>query len=161
MHETDIEALEDIEEGCDWDAQAVPLLNATTFGAMYLAHGRQPIGMPFHAEVSFMQGIEVSCQTPEQLRCAAMYVPPAATWVLLAGKSIYELCKIDHDYRKDGGPPTSLWGQGRGYSLDRWAFWKKRFGEIAKTQGLKDEVKDIAARASLEMEKIEGRNLPE
>lgn len=41
-----------------WDDQAVSLLNATTFGAMYLARGKQLIGMLFHAEISLMQGIE-------------------------------------------------------------------------------------------------------
>ena len=94
------------EDGGYWDAQAVPLLNATTFGAVYLALGRQSIGMPFHAEVSLMQGIEVPCQTLEQHRRAAMYVPPAATWVLLASPSIYELCKINHD-RRDGAPGST------------------------------------------------------
>lgn len=155
----DIEPEDELEDG-EWEAQSVPLLNATTFGAMYLARGKQPIGMPFHAEVSLMQGIEVPCQTPEQQRQAAMYVPPAATWILLAGERIYELCKNDHD-RKDSDPGLGdewLWGKGRGYSLGRWAFWKKRFGEIATTQGLKDDVKDIAARAASEMEKIEGQN---
>lgn len=48
-----------------------------------------------------------------------------------------------------------LWGKGSGYSLGRWAFWKKRFGEIATTQGLLDSVKDLAARAVSEMGKIE------
>ena len=149
-----------MEEEGDWDAQALPLLNATTFGAMYLALGRQSIGMPFHAEVSLMQGIEVPCQSVEQQRRAAMYVPPAATWVLLAGESIYKLCKIDHD-RKDGALGSTpngdewLWGKGRGYSQERWTFWKKRFGEIATTKDLKDSVREISARASSHMEKFE------
>lgn len=150
-----------MEDEGDWDAQAVPLLNATTFGAIYLAHGRQPIGMTFHAEVSLMHGVEVPCQTPEQHRRALMYVPPAATWILLAGKNIYELCKNDHD-RKDGDPGSTpdgdewLWGKSRGYSLGRWAFWKKRFSEIATTRELDEGVKDIAARATSEMKNIEG-----
>ena len=158
MHETDIEAEDEMEEQGAYDAQAVPLLNATTFSAMYLAHGRQSIGMPSQAEVSLMQGIEGTFQTLEQQRRAVMYVPPAATWILLAGESIYELCRMDHD-RMDGGPGAPLygdewlWGKGRGYSLGRWAFWKKRFSEIATTQGLKDDVKHIAARAASEMEK--------
>lgn len=157
----DIEPMDEMEEGGDWDAQAVPLLNATTFGATYLALGRQPIGMAFHAEVSLMQAIEVPCQTPEQQRRAAMYVPPAATWVLFAGESIHKLCEIDHD-RKDGAPGSTpngdewLWGKGRGYSLERWAFWKKRFGSIAATEDLKDSVRDIATRAKSVMESIEG-----
>lgn len=148
--------------GGNWDDQAVPLLNATTFGAMYLARGKQPIGMALHAEACFMQSIEVPCQTPEQQGRAAMDVPHAGTWVLLAGQSIHELCKSDY-YRKDGAPGSTwagdewLWGKGRGYSLGRWAFWKKRFSEIATTQGLKDGVKDIAARAASEMGTIEGQ----
>ena len=76
-----------------WDDQAVPLLNATNFGAMYLARGKQLIGMLFHAEISLMQAIEVPCQTPDQERLTAIYVPPAATWILFAGERIYELCK--------------------------------------------------------------------
>ena len=149
-----------MEEEGDLDAQAVPLLNAITFGAIYLAIGRQSIGMPFHAENSLIQGIEVPCQTLAQQRRAEMYVPPAATWVLLAGERIYELCKVDHE-RKDGVPGSTpdneewLWGKGTGYSLGRWAFWKNRFSEIETTQKLKDSVKDIAARAAFEMGKIE------
>lgn len=63
----------------NWDDQAVPLLNATTFDAMYLARGMQPLGMLLHAEISLMRGIEVAYQTPDQQRRAAMYVAPAAT----------------------------------------------------------------------------------
>lgn len=153
----DIEDADEMESG--WDDQAVSLLNATTFGAMYFARGKQLIGMLFHAEISLMQGIEDPCQTPDQQQLAAMYVPPAATLILLAGERIYEHCKSDFN-RMDGAPgliPDDewLWGKGRSYCLGRWAFWKKRFGEIATTQGLLDSVKDLAARAVSEMGKIE------
>lgn len=147
----------------NWDDQAMPLLNATTFGAMYFARGRQPsIGMSFHAEVSLMQGIEVPYQMPNQQRLAAMYIPPAATWILLAGERIYELCKSDHG-RKDGAPGSTpneeewLWGKGRGFSLGRWALWKERFDEIARTQGLQNGVKELSARANSEMGKLESQ----
>ncbi|MCJ1423539.1 hypothetical protein MMC29_001423 [Sticta canariensis] len=125
----DIEA-EDEMEG-DWDEQTVILLNATTFGAVYLARAKQP---------------------PQ--RYAAMYVPAAANWILLAGQRIYELCKSDYN-RKDGAPGLSLdeiewlWDKGRGYSLGRWALWKKRFGEVAITQGLQDGVRDLDASTQL------------
>lgn len=82
------------------------LLNATTSGATYLVNGKQDIGMAFHAEISLMQGIEVPRQTPEQQRRALMSVPPASTWVLIAGKSIYELCNLDHN-RQDGTPGST------------------------------------------------------
>ena len=150
-----------MEGGCD--EQAVILLNATTFGAIYLARAKQPpLGMPFHAEVSLMHGVEVPYETPDQQRYAAMYVPAAVTWILLAGQRVYELCKCDYN-RKDGAPGLLrdenewLWGKGRGYSLGRWALWKKRFGEIAITQGLQDGVRDLAARAISKMGDIEGQ----
>ena len=149
-------------EGGDWAAQAVPLLNATTFGAMYLASGTKLLAMPWHAEVHLMYAIESSCHTNEGKRKSAMYVIPAATWVLLGGEKIYELCKADFD-RIDAGPrsgfPTDngdwLWGKGRGYSLERWAFWKKRFSEVGTSQELSDSAKDICGRASSEMERVE------
>ncbi|MCJ1462815.1 hypothetical protein MMC07_001418 [Pseudocyphellaria aurata] len=156
----DIEPEDEIDGS--WDAQAVPLLNATTFGAMYLARGKQPIGMLFHAEISLMHGIEVPYETPDQQRRAAMYVPPAATWILLAGEELNERCKNDYD-RKDGAKGSTpygdewLWGKGRGYSLGRWELWKKRFGEIALTQGLPDDVKGFAARATSKIDEIDGQ----
>ena len=139
------------------------LLNATPFGAMYLVRGKQPVGMSFHAEISLMQGIEVRYQTPDQQRHGVMDVPPAATWILLAGEKIHELCKSDHD-RKDGALGSVLanewlWGKGGGYSVGRWELWKKRFGEIAGTQGLLYDVGDLAARADSEMERIESQTL--
>ena len=161
MYETDIELLDGMDE-YQWDAQAKALLNAITFGAMYLIIGKQDIGMAFHAEISLMQGIEVPCQTPEQQRRAVMFVPPAATWILIAGKSIHELCKTDHNRRDDtpGSTPIGdewLWGKRRGYSSGRWGLWKSRFRESATAQGLKDNVKEIAARASSEMDRVEGQ----
>ena len=87
-------------------------------------------------------------------------------WVLFAGQSIYKLCKVNHD-RRDGAPGSTpygyewLWGKGRGYSLGRWEFWKKRFGEIATTKELKDSLRDIAARAASKMEEMGGIELAE
>lgn len=42
-----IEPIDEMEGEGDRDAQAVPLLNATSFSAMYLALGGQP-NMPFN-----------------------------------------------------------------------------------------------------------------
>ena len=150
-----------VMNGGDWDAQAVPLLNATIFGATYLTLGKIDIGMPSNTEYSLMQGIEVPYRSLEQQRRAVMYVPPASTWILIAGETIYKLCKSDYDFL-DNGPGSTpdndewLWGKSRGYSLGRWSFWKKRFGEIAATEELKGDVKEIAARAAFEMEKLAG-----
>lgn len=135
----------------DWtDSQRTTLLNVTNFGAMYLASGIHPIGMELHAESSLMDGVEDPYNTPEQRCRADTVIPPAATWVLLAGEKIYKLCKNNHDR-------TELLGQyGRGYSLGRWNVWKKRFDLIATTEDLSDTVRDFAQRAAGKMDSIDG-----
>ena len=120
---------------------------------MYLARGGQSVGMHFHAEVSLMVGIEEPYQTADLRRYAVRYVPPAATWILLAGETIYGLCKSDP---KSVPKDEWVWGKSPGYSVGRWALWKKRFGELAIREGLEDRVKDLAARAVSEMDRIEG-----
>jgi hypothetical protein len=89
-----------------------------------------------------------------------MCVPPAATWILIAGEKIHALCKVDHECR-DGAPGSPVittrvaLGKGQGYSLERWKLWKKRFYEIAATEELKDSIRDIAAKAASKIEEIE------
>ena len=157
-----------MDEEEDWDGHAVSLLNATTFGAMYLDRGKQSANMPFHAIGGIAEGVEAPYQTPEDFRNGAMYIPSAATWILLAGTKIYELCKNNHDrksslYRKDrsrgfvANEADYEWHNDRGYSLERWAFWKKRFGEIKMLQGLQDDVKDLAGKAFIKMNEIESQ----
>ena len=131
------------DEGEWTDAQRSKLMNVITFSALYLTHGQKDIGMSFHAEMSLMEAIEVPYQTPEQQRRAVTVVPPAATWILLAGGKIYELCKSGKDDKR------------RGYSMGRWALWKEKFGEIATNQELGDDVRNIASKAVSEMERIE------
>ena len=70
-------------------------------------------------------------------------MPPAATWILLAGGKIYELCKSGKDEKS------------RGFSMGRWALWKEKFGEIAVNRELGDDVGNIASKAVSEMERIE------
>ena len=117
--------------------------------------------MTWHAEASFVSGVEVPYQTPDQQREAEIYVPPAATWILLAGEKIHELCKSDYNRqergRSSGAMASWLWCGDRGYSLGRWEYWKQRFGEIAMTQGFQDGVKDFAGRALSKMGMIESQ----
>ena len=154
--------------GEDWDGQAVPLLNATTFGAMYLDRGKQSADMPFHAFNSIAEGVEVPYRTPEDHRDGAMYIPSAATWILLAGKRIYELCESNHNresnlYREGDSRDFVVneadckWHNDRGYSLDRRAFWKRRFCEIKMLQGFQDDVRDLAGRAFIKMSEVESQ----
>ena len=131
------------DEGEWTDEQKAKLMNVITFSALYLTHGQKDIGMSFHAEMSLVEAIEVPYQNVEQQRRAATVVPPAATWILLAGVKIHELCKSGKDDKS------------RGYSMGRWALWKEKFGEIATNRELGDDVRNIASKAAGEMERIE------
>ncbi|KAL8671695.1 MAG: hypothetical protein Q9168_003817, partial [Polycauliona sp. 1 TL-2023] len=125
-------------------AERKMLLDVTTFGALFFHYGEVDLGMSFHADVSLEEGIEQEPpQTPEQLRYARTDVPPAATWILIAGQDIYDLCKSREVVR------------GRQYDLGRWAFWKTRFRAIAVNEGLTDDVKGYARRAVSRMTEIE------
>ena len=129
----------------DWtEAQKATLMNVITFSALYLARGQKDIGMSLHAEVSLMDGIETPYETQQQQKGAATVVPPAATWILIAGNKIWDLCQAGKD------------DKGRGFSMGRWNLWKRKFGEIAANEGLGQHVKDIASGAATTMQQIEG-----
>jgi hypothetical protein len=77
-------------------------------------------------------------------------VPAAAVWVFALGKELYQR-EIDltpksklHGRPALGGP---LWKGGQEFSKERWALWKKRFGEVAEMEGLSEEVRGIAREA--------------
>lgn len=102
--------------------------------------------MPFHAEVTLLEGVDDSpYQTLEQQRRAPALVPPAATWILLAGEKIYELCRY-------GNPAEERW-----YSMKRWDSWKRRFADIAANQWLTPNVREIASKAALEMGRVQSQ----
>lgn len=153
-----IEAYEDMEEDA-WLAQATPFLNATSFAATYLSRVPSETGMSLYAELCLIEAVEGPYETPERRYRAAMYVPPAAIWILLVGERLYRLCKDDY-HRKDRTSTDGIqwlgWN-GRGFSLKRWAFWKQGFCDITATEGLESRVRDYARRAVDEMGRIEGR----
>jgi hypothetical protein len=64
-----------------------------------------------------------------------MYVPPAATWISIAGSKICKLCFMDQlpELPEDHNQHTvrSRWG-GRTYCPERWVFWKQRFQQLAE-----------------------------
>lgn len=56
-----------------------------------------------------------------------MYLPPAATWIMIAGSKIRELCFMDQLPEDDNKHSVqSQWG-GRTYCSGRWTFRKRRF----------------------------------
>jgi hypothetical protein len=83
----------------------------------------------------------------------------AAVWIFATGKQVYEREEDLTPKKKNQGNPGvggPLW-QGRAeFSKQRWALWKKRFGELAEMEGLTEEVRGVAKEAAEVMDGIDG-----
>ena len=101
------------------------------------------MGMSFHAEVSFMDGVEVPYTTLTQQRRAQALLPPAVTWIRLAGAKIYDLCR------------NGKLDQGRGFSLSRWQQWKDGFDLATRTSQIGMSLRMEAVSAVSTMQSIE------
>jgi hypothetical protein len=83
-------------------------------------------------------------------------IPVAANWITIAGNVLY---RHSGDCGKDG--ELGVASQGRlysgqaGFSLERWAFWKERFGVIKANEGVADGTKQAAEEAEAAMMSIE------
>jgi hypothetical protein len=86
-------------------------------------------------------------------------IPSAAVWIFAAGKQIYEReYDLTPKSKMEGNPGKGgpLWEGKPEFSKQRWALWKKRFGELADMEGLTEEVKSIAKEATEAMDRIDG-----
>lgn len=83
----------------------------------------------------------------------------AAEWIKQSGSFIWERWVADFedsDYKEDSqvGPQPLYTGR-TGLCPERWNFWKHRFGEISKLEGLDDARRAVAVEAKKRMESIE------
>lgn len=76
-----------------WHTRAQQLLSMKVFAATLMAHSDSDFDVSFPATIAMEDGInrtyDDSRELQEQWR---MYIPPAATWMLIAGSKILELC---------------------------------------------------------------------
>jgi hypothetical protein len=89
------------------------------------------------------------------LKC---YVKGAAKLVEIAGSRIR---RWDHEYEYgplvgDPGSGGDLWEGKRRFCRERWAVWRRRFGELSCEVGLGGEVRGSARRAGEIMAGVEG-----
>lgn len=155
-----------------WGEQVRQYYHANTFAALYLtalsANNNQPTrdfeSMRDFAQWTLGEALEVPTDNIDQIRRTEMYVPAAAQWILLAGECIWGFCKeragndgsmVDQRWigGYDGG--DLVWKGEEGYGVERWAFWKKRFGEIGNLEGTEAVVRRSAVEADETMRKIE------
>lgn len=96
---------------------------------------------------AFIRALEIPTTTPGAIGRTALTVPGAAHWVIIVGGKVYQFCK---ENRLSTGEPQYpdfigwpdvhgfLWESQNGYNLERWSFWKRRFGEIANLDSAKE-----------------------
>jgi hypothetical protein len=142
----------------EWLDQAPTLLSASTFGALFLSKTPFPTRMSIFASIALIDGLEVS-YPKDQIHQAVMYIPPAAAWIRHAGDSIHKFCVDRHNGGAVCGQlePGCIWewtGE-KEFSIERWQYWKRRFGEIAAEQSLDEHVRSMAKEAEAKMESIE------
>ncbi|KAK7189137.1 hypothetical protein DPSP01_005468 [Paraphaeosphaeria sporulosa] len=86
------------------------------------------------------------------------HVPAAAMWAIVLGKKLYEREEDLTPRNANEGNPArggDLWNGGPVFSKERWAFWKKRFGDVVGQEGISEETKNIAKAAFEAMDKAE------
>lgn len=88
-------------------------------------------------------------------------VPAAAAWVFILRRSLYDWEKdLKPESKNQGDPacPGELWRRKGGRSWaekKRWAFWKERFGEVSRDEGVREETRKLSAKTVGFMEGIE------
>ncbi|ETS76988.1 hypothetical protein PFICI_10862 [Pestalotiopsis fici W106-1] len=80
-------------------------------------------------------------------------VPAAAVWIVNAGRKFHERCRLNKDLgadrisRRPYQVPDEFYKGEDTYNLDRWKFWKSRFGELQNDETLEESTRQWAARA--------------
>ena len=73
-------------------------------------------------------------------------IPAATTWLLIAGRTIYEHCQEDDLY--DG------WEKGT-WNLQRWNLWKQQLGTFGEGEDFNDECRGLALQTVKKMAAVE------
>lgn len=133
--------------------------NVNALGAKL--HARTSIrGLDFKGLYALLEALEEE-RTPKELDDI---VPAAACWILSAGKKIREnderhTASIAGDdiLKRSPGSRGKLYCGARGFSNERWAFWKTRFGMLSREPTLNEETRLYAMQAMNEMMSVEVR----
>ncbi|KAG9605862.1 hypothetical protein KCU77_g372, partial [Aureobasidium melanogenum] len=168
-----VHAIHDIDLGncpLTWQEQAQQYKAANSFAALYLTVLTPSItcewkSMQCIARDTLIQSLEVEFATYAQIRRAGIYIPAAAQGILHSAPLIWDFCKRKDLYSGNmewrewvGGSDGSkaLWKGEDGFSVERWMFWKERFGIAAglKRRGFAGRVVDDVVMCAREAGKV-------
>ena len=84
-------------------------------------------------------------------------VPAAAQWIKMTGQRLYEMeGDLSGEYDWQDEELNSKWTGGKGYSKERFAFWRERFEWITTVTALEKSTQRIARECAERMKEIEG-----
>lgn len=143
-------------DDAEWYAQAPQLLKITIFAANLMVHANGRPNVSFAASIIMDEGIDRPYDDTRELQEEwRMYVPPAATLMMIAGRKIRELCFMNQLHADDNKHSVqSKWG-GRTYSAGRWTFWKQRFRQLAVSSVIDVQCREHAKKAYQAMDKLD------
>ncbi|KAF9639949.1 hypothetical protein BFW01_g11755 [Lasiodiplodia theobromae] len=129
-------------------------MRAAKFGALYLRElDRQPIehtprgprdGMRDVGLNTIVGALRWEVESESDVEQARLAVPQAATWIVTAGRSLFQAAKE----RFSIGPDCTL-------DMDMWNLWKGRYAALAGFEGADAELRRVAGEAADEMQRIE------
>lgn len=86
------------------------------------------------------------------------HVPAAAAWVHGMGRALLDKeIDLTPENPRQGNPAKGgpLWDGVAGFARQRWAFWKERFGVVARLEGVSEQTRKGAREAVERMESVE------
>lgn len=143
----------------DYLTQVPDLLNMTKFAAALLERGDFISGLPMQVSDCLSMGIEQDYNDKKDVNMKPLewqvLLPTASTWLIIAGKVIYDHC-LNNEVEDPGADAETQTGWGGGtWTVQRWGFWKAQLGAFAERKDMDDECRGFAARAVQRMTEVE------
>lgn len=117
-----------------------------------LQRGKFAVALPVEANCLLKMSLEHSWDHDSQRLAFVdddewpILIPAAATWISVAGKTIYTHCL--------GSDTADGWDRGI-WTMDKWENWKKQLEGFAERSDFDDECRTLAAQAARKMAEIE------
>lgn len=126
-------------------AERQTILNGTKFAAILLSRNKFAYALPIEMSCFLKVGLEHSWDANSEYTARVdrdewkTLIPVATTWLLIAGKAIYEHC---HCRKEDlyGGWQKGTW------NLQRWNLWKQQLETFAKRGDFDDDAEALHHR---------------
>jgi hypothetical protein len=130
--------------------QAPYLLNGTRFAATLLEQGFHlpRLNLAVQADHFLEDGIESSHHDEYVVKSQAWKVllPVSATWILVAGKTIYKMCLQEENVE---------FHSKRTWNKPRWEHWKEQLRSFEDRHDFDEECRGYATRALAKMSEVE------